>query len=214
MHNYMKETILMNIKRIVTSVYTENCYIFWDKANNGGVIDPGSDFNKIDTFITENKINIRTILLTHSHFDHIGAAEELSKKYGISVKMAYSEKEVLEEPENSLEVNFEVPEKIEYFREGDIINIGDIRLKVIETPGHTKGSVCFYEEKEKILFAGDTLFRTTVGRWDLPTGSYKDLEDSIKNKLYILPDDVKVHSGHGFSTTIGKEKGSNGVIRC
>lgn len=204
----------MNFKRIVMSVYTENCYVVWDDNKNGGVIDPGSDFYKLDKFITENNIAVKEILLTHSHFDHIGSAAMLSAKYGVPVKMSYTEKDVFENPDNSMEVNIEVPEKFEYFREGDIIKIGDISFRVIETPGHTKGSVCFYEEKEKIIFTGDTLFHTTVGRWDLPTGSYDDLENSVKNKLYVLPEDVKVYSGHGFSTSIGKEKKENGVIKC
>ena len=204
----------MNIKRIIIRQLTENCYIFWDDEKNGGVIDPGGDFEKIDEFICENEISLKVILLTHSHYDHIGAADELSKKYDLPVSMSKDEIDVLCEPENSLGVYFKMPDRFSYFNDGDIINIGAYSLKVIATPGHTKGCVCFYEENEKVLFAGDTLFNSTVGRWDLPTGSYDDLENSVLNKLYILPDDVKVYSGHGFSTTIGREKAENGVIRC
>lgn len=204
---------MMNIKRIISSLYTQNCYVFWEN-NVGGVIDPGSDFEKIDKFITENNIEIKEILLTHSHFDHISSAKKLADEYNLPVKMAYKEKDVLEEPENSLEFNFEMPDNFQYFNEGDVINVGNISLRVIETPGHTKGSVCFYYEEEKVLFSGDTLFKSTVGRWDLPTGNFSDLEKSILNKLYTLPEDVKVYSGHGFTTTIGKEKETNGVVRC
>lgn len=204
----------MNFKRIVMSLYTENCYVFWDENKIGGVIDPGSDFEKIDKFICENKLIIKEILLTHCHFDHIFSAKALSNKYGTFVKMSYNEKEAFENPENSLEVNFDVPDRIEYFKDGDIIMVGDTELNVILTPGHTCGSVCFYAENDKILFSGDTLFKSTVGRWDFPTGDFSALESSIKNKLYTLPDDVLVYSGHGFSTAIGREKAGNGVVRC
>lgn len=204
----------MNFKRIVMSLYTENCYVFWDDNNIGGIIDPGSDFDRLDEFLTENRTDIKEILLTHSHFDHIGSAARLSQKFGVPVKMSYEEREVFENPENSLEVNFEVPGHIEYFRDGDIINVGATELKVILTPGHTKGSVCFYCENEKILFSGDTLFKGTVGRWDFPTGDFAALENSVRNRLYILPDDVRVYSGHGFSTLIKREKEGNGVVRC
>jgi len=204
----------MNLKRVIMSVYTENCYVFWDDNNIGGVIDPGSDFEKIEKVLNDNNIVLKEILLTHSHFDHIASAKKLSDKYGLPVKMSYNEKDVFENPDNSMDVNIEVPDSFEYFRDGDIISIGDIKLKVIETPGHTKGSVCFLYDDGKIIFTGDTLFKTTVGRWDFPTGSFSDLENSVKNKLYRLSDEVTVYSGHGFSTTIGKEKENNGVIRC
>ena len=204
----------MNLKRVIMSLYTENCYILWDENKIGAVIDPGSDFEKIEKVIAENNIIIKEILLTHSHFDHITSAKKLADKYNLPVKMSYNEKDVFENPENSMDVNIEVPDRFEYFYDGDIINAGDIELKVIETPGHTRGSVCFLWEKEKILFSGDTLFKSTVGRWDFPTGSFEDLENSIKNKLYKLPQEVTVHSGHGFSTKIGREKETNGVIRC
>ncbi len=204
----------MNLKRIISSVYTENCYLIWDDNNIGAVIDPGSDFSKIDSAVKENNVKLEAILLTHGHFDHAYSADEFSKKYSLPVMMSENEKEVMQGNEDNPDTRIAVPENFLYFHDNDIIKAGGITLKVIATPGHTKGSVCFYCESEKTLFAGDTLFRSTVGRWDLPTGSFDDLKKSVKNRLYTLPDSVKVYSGHGFSTDLGWEKTSNGVIRC
>lgn len=200
----------MNIKRLVTTSYQENCYIIWDDDKKSAIIDPGGDNEKIAAFIEKNDLKIEKILLTHGHFDHIGAAAELSEKYDVPVVLNEKEMVIVNERGESFGILFDVPKKREYIKENDEVIIGNISLKVIETPGHTVGSVCYIYDNT--MFSGDTLFLNTVGRWDFYTGSLEMLYDSVVNKLFKMEDSIKVYPGHGFSTTIAQEKINNGIL--
>ncbi len=205
----------MNIIKIVTGELSENCYIAYDEATkNGVVIDPGDDAYKISDAIKKNSIELKYILFTHGHFDHIKAYFELKEEYPDScLAFSKNEAELIADPEKTLLSIFrksfpEIKADI-LLAENDEIIFGNSSLKVMETPGHTKGSICFYTDG--ILFAGDTLFRLGMGRCDLPTGSLKEEVDSIITKLFSLPENTVVYSGHGENSTIGFEKENNEV---
>ncbi len=205
----------MKVIKTVTGELFENCYIAYDEnTKKGVVIDPGDDAYKISNKLKENGIELIYILFTHGHFDHIKAYFELKEEYP-SVQLAFSknEAELISDPEKTLLSIFrksfpEIKADI-LLSENDEIIFGNSSLKVIETPGHTKGSVCFYTGG--ILFAGDTLFRLGIGRCDLPTGSLKEEVNSIISKLFTLPEDTVIYAGHGKDSTIGFEKENNEV---
>ena len=205
----------MKIIKIVTGELSENCYIAYDElTKNGVVIDPGDDADKISDAISKHGIELKYILFTHGHFDHIKAYFELKEEYpDTCLAFSKNEAELISDPEKSLlsifQKSFPEIKADTLLSEGDEIIFGNSSLKVIETPGHTKGSICFYNDG--ILFAGDTLFHLGMGRCDLPTGSLKEEVNSITSKLFSLPDDTVVYSGHGANSTIGFEKENNEV---
>ena len=197
----------MNIKRIVAGVYAVNCYIVYNDNKKGFIIDPGGDSDDIIKFIDEENVNLEFILLTHGHGDHIEGLNDLADKYPeAKVYVGEEEKDFLYNSELSLSYNifgdsFKFKGEVQTVKEGDMI--GD--FKVIDTPGHTIGSKCFYDEKSKILISGDTLFRRSYGRYDLPTGDLNMLCNSLE-KLSKLPGETVVYNGHTDETTIGEEK--------
>ena len=192
-----------------------NCYILGD-SSEAIIVDPGSNADEIVSILKENNITAKYIVLTHCHFDHILAVEKVMEEIGVKLIACRSEKENLLSPDinytnrysrKPIELNADI-----YVKDGDVIKSGEYEFKVIETPGHTSGSMCLYCEKEKVLLSGDTLFYSSVGRCDLATGDQDQLIKSIKEKLFILPDDVLVLSGHGEDTSIGFEKTNNPFI--
>lgn len=192
-----------------------NCYILGD-SSEAIIVDPGSNAEEIVSILKENNITAKYIVLTHCHFDHILAVEKVMEEIGVKLIACRSEKENLLSPDinytnrysrKPIELNADI-----YVKDGDVIKSGEYEFKVIETPGHTSGSMCLYCEKEKVLVSGDTLFYSSVGRCDLATGDKSQLIKSIKEKLFILPDDVLVLSGHGEDTSIGFEKTNNPFI--
>lgn len=205
----------MQVIKIVTGNLFENCYIAYDKnTKQGAIIDPGDQAGKIAEQIIKNGIEIKYILFTHGHFDHIAAYFDLKEKFPAALLgFSKNEEELIKDPNKTLlsMLGNDFPEiKSDILlSENDEIILGNSSLKVIETPGHTKGSICFY--REGILFAGDTLFKLGMGRCDLPTGSLKEEVNSIIQKLFELPDNTVVYSGHGENTTIGFEKENNEV---
>lgn len=192
-----------------------NCYILGD-VNEALIIDPGSNAESIIGILNENKITAKYIVLTHCHFDHIMAVEQLVEKIGVKVIACQQEKANLLNPSiNYTDRYSRKPMSISadiYVNDGDTVKSGEYSFKVIETPGHTSGGMCLYSEGEKILVAGDTLFYASIGRCDLATGSESTLIKSIKTKLFNLPDEVSVLPGHGENTTIGFEKLNNPFI--
>ena len=202
----------MEIKRLVLGYIGVNCYLVsTEKA--ALVIDPGYESAEAEQFLNQNSHKERLILLTHAHFDHIGGAEALSQKTG--VKIAAGEFDV---PDiESGELNRMMFAEIEPFcvdmplRADEIITVGDLEIKVIFTPGHTKGGVCFYING--VLFSGDTLFCESIGRTDFPGGSFETLKESVKMLYSTLPENTPVLSGHGEETTIEHEKRCNPYIR-
>ncbi len=189
-----------------------NCYIVEDEESKETmVIDPGGEADKIiDMLDTLGIDKLKYIYLTHCHGDHFGAILELKEKKGGKVLIHRDDAEGLYNPAISLtyyigmdDIELEADSRVD---EGDIIHLGNLEFKVIHTPGHTKGGTCLYCKEEGLLFSGDTLFKGTWGRTDLPTSSFPDIIASITSKLTILPDDTIVYPGHGRMTTIREEE--------
>ena len=189
-----------------------NCYIIEDEESKETmVIDPGGEPEKIIEMLDTLGVNeLKYIYLTHCHGDHFGGILELKKQKGGKVLIHRDDAEGLYNPSISLtyyigmdDINLEADSRVD---EGDIIHLGNLEFKVIHTPGHTKGGTCLYCKEQALLFSGDTLFKGTWGRTDLPTSSFPDIIASITNKLATLPDETIVYPGHGKSTRIKEEE--------
>lgn len=193
-----------------------NCYIIADDTTKeAAVIDPGDYFEDIAEVINTNELTLKYIILTHSHFDHIGAVGALKEKTAALIIIHESENEFLKLPERNLSIYMKEP-SIQptadiTVKGGEELSIGDIGLNIIHTPGHSMGGICILAEDK--LFSGDTLFKGDIGRSDLIGGDYDVLINSINTKLMPLADNVSVYPGHGPSTTIGDERKNNRYIR-
>jgi glyoxylase-like metal-dependent hydrolase (beta-lactamase superfamily II) len=199
---------------IVTGPLGENCYLVW-KDSKAWIIDPGTDAEEIIAELENRHLEPVSILLTHGHFDHIWGSNELREVSGAKIYALDEEKVLCEDVKNNLSAMVGraytvVPD--EYVREGQVLTFDNMDFKVIATPGHTIGSCCYYVEKAGILISGDTLFQESTGRTDFPTGSMSSIVRSIREKLFILPDETKVYPGHGDSTTIAYEKKYNPFV--
>lgn len=203
------------IVRWQTPRYFENIYLHYDENTLDGVLfDPGSKMEEVDSFIEENKINLRAILLTHGHGDHIGGVEYFKEKYNVKVYAHIEEKDVLENESYNYSMSIggkKVELKdIEYFKADGSLEFGSIKLEYFHTPGHTKGG-CVFITSDGII-SGDTLFKMGIGRYDLYSGDYEALKNSIVEVIFKF-DDMDVYPGHGEKTTIEKEKKYNPFFR-
>ena len=188
-----------------------NCYIVEDEESRETmVIDPGGEADKIVEMLDILEANVKYIYLTHCHGDHIGAVSEVKSKKGGKILIHRDDAEGLDDENINLsacinmgDIELEPDSRVD---DGDLIHVGSLEFRVIHTPGHTMGSSSLYCEKEGLLFSGDTLFRGTWGRTDLPTSSFVKIIDSITKKLLVLPDETIVYPGHGKSTLIKEEK--------
>lgn len=183
------------------------------------VVDPGGQGKRLAERITDHGFTAKGILLTHGHFDHTDGMEDLKASLPNPVK-AYAldkEEKLLEDPSLNLSGGFGIGGRSykadEFFRDGETVTLAGLTFKVIATPGHTPGSCCFYFEEDGVLISGDTLFEQSVGRTDFPGGSMQALVSSIKEKLFVLPDETLVLPGHMGTTTIGDEKQGNMFVR-
>ncbi len=206
----------MRLKQFVSPDMGENCYFVIDEETNKAiVIDPGAQGEKLCSVIDAEEITVVAICLTHCHFDHAGAVMDIKRHTNAPIFICKGEEETAGSTVYNLSAMFGRPFTIPYDRvleEGEKFSFGSLVFSTILTPGHTPGGGCFYFEKEGVLFSGDTLFCMSVGRTDFPGGSVSQLTDSIKNKLFTLPDNTRVYSGHGNDTTIGFEKEHNSFI--
>lgn len=204
----------MDVKRLVVGRVQTNCFLV-SNEKRCIIVDSGDDFEKIVNYIESHDYEPVAVFLTHGHFDHIMAVNELRDKYGISVYASKAEAELLSDEYLNCSVHFGYRYSTKadvLLKDGQWIDVLGLGVKVIYTPGHTAGSCCYYFKDEKLLFSGDTLFYTSVGRTDLPTGDEKTLLKSLK-MLMELPEDVRVFPGHGPETHIGFEKTNNPYIR-
>jgi glyoxylase-like metal-dependent hydrolase (beta-lactamase superfamily II) len=206
----------LHIEPEIVGPLLSNCYILWDEhTKHGVIIDPGDDAEIILKKITELDLTIKYILATHGHFDHIGAVAPLKQR--LNTKFLAHEGDLFfiedgKKTANNWGVKIEQPPTPDhYIKDKEIINIKDFEIKVLHTPGHSPGGVCFHVNN--MLFGGDTLFQRSIGRTDFRQGSYEQLEKSIKTCLYTLPDNTIVYTGHGPNTTIGDEKKYNAFVR-
>lgn len=209
----MEMELYMKILSKVLGSVSTNCYIIKnEKTNEAVIIDPASDEQEIREMMMEHDCKPVAILLTHGHFDHILAADDLRKRFQIPVIANKMEDQVLQDRNTNLSTwyNLDIVLKADQFVDDlECLDLAGFKIQAIHTPGHTIGSSCYYFPEEKELFSGDTLFTESVGRTDFPTGSSSAIVHSVKEKLMLLPDETQVHPGHGPSTTIRNEKQFN-----
>lgn len=196
----------MEIKMIKTGLLQENTYVV-SKGSFCIVIDPGADLNKINTYLNSRNLKTKAILLTHGHYDHIGAAKELSLIEKCNIYASLYEKEIIEDADKNGSLKFSKKEikldKVFYFEEEVVLEIGEFDIEVIFLPGHTPGGVGYIIGDA--VFTGDTLFKGACGRTDLYGGDKKNLKKSLEY-LFTLDNSFKVFPGHGETTTIGEER--------
>lgn len=210
----------MKIEMLAVGELGTNCYFLINEDNNNLiVVDPGGNGDRLAERINSNNLTLSAILLTHGHCDHTDGIEDLRAgiSYPVEVYALKDEEETLLNPSINMSVNMGWGSKTypadKYLNDGDTLTIGGMTFEVIATPGHTKGGCCYYFRDDNLLLSGDTLFAQSIGRTDFPGGSMEVLSDSIKNRLYTLPDDTDVLPGHMGATTIGREKVSNMFVR-
>ena len=203
---------ILGIKSIVLSMCATNCYILYDdNTKEGFIIDPADSPDKIIDLVTKLQIDVKALLLTHGHFDHIGATNQLKKHYNVDIYAHEEEVELLKDININLSAHFDEPNSVTVdvpLRDGNVFEVAGFKIKVIHTPGHTVGSCCYVvsdDERER-LFSGDTIFYHSYGRTDLPTGSGGTIIRSIIDKLLVLEGSMEVYPGHGDTTTINDEK--------
>lgn len=217
----------IKIGRMVLGVCQTNCYFLYrDGSDEVIFVDPADQGEKIYDALNRNGLHVAAIFMTHGHFDHGWGADALrdaanadAKVRGaepVKIYVCDNEQELLEDSHKNVSAGMGRPYTLqadEYVADGSEITVAGMTCKLIATPGHTSGGCCYYFEEAGILISGDTLFEESVGRTDFPTGSMSTLVRSIKDKLFVLPDDTKVYPGHGDSTTIGHEKQYNPFVQ-
>ncbi len=207
----------MKIKPFVFNAFQVNTYVLYDNTKECVIIDPACyephEENELFRFIKENELSPVALLLTHCHVDHILGSKAVSTKYALKPLMHQDALPFIERSQDQgmmFGFNVKNPDIPDVFlQEGETIRFGQQKLQLILAPGHADGSLCFYNEPQKVLISGDVLFQGSIGRTDLPTGDYNTLITSITDKLMVLPGDVEVFPGHGPSTTIGFERDHN-----
>lgn len=211
---------MTKVKKFVFSPFQENTYVLYDESKECVIIDPGcydeKERKELVSFIEENDLNPVRLLNTHCHLDHVFGNKFVAEKYNLILECHEEEVVVLQFASQAAQmygVHMESsPLPGKYINEGDVITFGNTTLSTLLTPGHSPASICFYCEKDNFLIAGDTLFRLSIGRTDLPGGDHETLLKSIKEKIFPLPKNTVVYSGHMEETTIGYEKVNNPFV--
>lgn len=206
----------MKIDHLILGAYETNCYVLRSgrAAEDCLVIDPGLDAEPLIDFLQEHHLNPVAVVLTHGHIDHIAGVAALREQFpDTKVFIHKLDAEMLTEPHTNLSamtgMAFRTDPQDAVLQEGDVIEQAGVKLSVLHTPGHTPGGICLYSQDDGVAFVGDTLFADSVGRTDFPGGSMSQLLNSVKEKLFTLPDETRVYPGHGPDTTIAHEKAHN-----
>ena len=208
---------MLKIKSFVFSPIQENTYLLYNEFNDCVIIDPGCYFahekDELQAFITQSGLKPTMLLNTHCHLDHVFGNKYVAETYALTLQLHQKEKQLLDyAPTSGLMYNMPFDNYAGdyiYLKEGDTIKLGQDELAVIEAPGHSPGHICFYCAKQNFIISGDVLFNRSIGRTDLPGGNHETLLKNIREKLFVLPDETVVYSGHGEQTTIGEEKREN-----
>ncbi len=204
----------MNIARLVFNPLQENTYVVWDDTRQAAVIDAGNMTERenaaLEGFLAECDLTPVLAVNTHGHFDHLLGVDFVRRRYGVPFALSSKDEFLLKASSTSAELfgvrAGDMPERIDIDLDGrEAVSFGNTELKIISTPGHTPGHVALYEPQSKALFTGDTLFRESIGRTDLPGGDYSWIMRSILDKIMPLGDEVKVYPGHGEETDLGHE---------
>jgi len=208
----------LKVEVVQNGSFVENAFVLWDEETKKAVIvDPGDEPDRIAGCARVLGLEVTAILCTHAHIDHVGAVATLKDKLGVPVAMHSAERPVLDAMPAQAAMfglgNIDAPEVDRWLEDGDTVEVGDATGRVIHTPGHTPGGCCFFFEDAAILIAGDTLFQGSIGRTDLPGGSFEEIISSIKEKLLPLGEDVVAYCGHGPQTTLGMEAKHNPFVR-
>jgi hydroxyacylglutathione hydrolase len=195
-----------------------NCSIIGDETTHQAmVIDPGDDIEDVLAIIRQNKLEVKQIIITHAHIDHVGGAMKLRAATGAPILLNQNDYALLKLLDvQATWLGMEAPADVTIeasIADGESLQAGSLKANVIHTPGHTEGSVCLYFPAEKLLIAGDTLFARSIGRTDLPGGSFEKIIRSLKNRVMALPDETVVIPGHGPRTTIGEEREENPFLK-
>ena len=215
---------MMNVKTFQCNPLQENCYVVSDdESKEAVVIDCGAFYDAerraLAAYINDNGLLLRHVLCTHAHFDHVFGLDTLCAEFGIAPRLHAADVAIYDAFSQQMRMfmgsdyGLQLPPLGKLLADGEQICFGQHHLRVMHTPGHSPGSVVFYDEAEKVLFSGDTLFRMGVGRTDLQGGSWQQLMQSLHDVLATLPPDVKVYPGHGPATTIGEEVRMNPYLR-
>lgn len=212
---------MLHVQPFTFNPVQENTYIIYNDDKDCCIIDPGcysaSEEKALVEFVEQNGLKPTLLLNTHCHLDHIFGNRFIHQQYGLELHLHRLEQVVLEYGPTAGQMwqlpfdNYDGP--LHFLEEDDVVRLGNEELHVLFTPGHSPGSISFYSREHKFLISGDVLFEGSIGRTDLPGGSFEVLEQSIKTRLYTLPEDVIVHPGHGDSTTIGDEMKTNPFVK-
>ena len=211
----------MNVVKFTFGPFQENTYVIYDETKECIIMDPGcydkNERNRLITFIESRELTPVKLINTHCHIDHIFGNKFIAEKYSLPLESHKDEQQTIEYSKIAAEMyrlNLEEsPEITVFLEEGDIVKFGNSELSVLFTPGHSPASISFYSAKDNFIIAGDVLFHESIGRTDLPGGDLDTLANNIRTKLYVLPDETKVYSGHGQETTIGHEKMWNPFVK-
>ncbi len=214
---------MLKIKQFIFNPFDESTYLIIDSDTRDAiVVDPGmavaAEQDRFDEFVLQNGLNIKGLINTHLHLDHCFGANRVKSRYGVKMSAHPADaplgKSVAEQVRRfGMRIDTDAVEIDRPLMDGDTVELGGEKLQVIHTPGHTPGGICFYCQSGKFLIAGDTLFKGSIGRTDLPGGSHTQLIESVNGRLFTLPGDTLVLPGHGPSTTISAEKSTNPFAR-
>jgi len=208
----------MILEMLTVSPFQENCYIVGDEESGvGALVDPGDEAARIAMAVEETGLDIGSIIVTHAHIDHVGAVVALLDEYSCPVLMHAEAEPMLKQlPTQAMMMGLrfgKIPTVDRYVEDEETLEVGDLRLRSLYTPGHAPGHLAFYVEDEGLVLSGDALFAGSVGRVDLPGGSMEVLMRSIEGRLLTLPDETAVYPGHGPRTTIRNERASNPFLQ-